>query len=68
MAKRRDWSSIIDRLNASPRGELRIRMGSPGSAQVTRCRLLEEWRNLEVSTVGETLHLRLKSARGRNGR
>jgi len=68
LAKRRDWSSIIDRLNASPRGELRIRMGSPGSAQVTRCRLLEEWRNLEVSTVGETLHLRLKSARGRNGR
>ena len=65
MAKRRDWSSIIDRLNTSPRGELRIRLGSPGSAQVTRCRLLEEWRNLEVSTVGETLHLRLKSTRGR---
>jgi hypothetical protein len=66
LAKRRDWSHIIDRLNASPRGELRIRMGSPGSAQVTRCRLLEEWSNLEVTTVRETLHLRLKrSARGR---
>jgi hypothetical protein len=68
LAKRRDWSSIIDRLNSSPRGELRIRMGSPGSAQVTRCRLLEEWRNLEVSTVGEMLHLRLKGAGGRSGR
>ena len=68
MAKRRDWSRIIDRLNASPRGALRIRMGSPGSAQVTRCRLLEEWSNLEVTTVGETLNLRLKSAKGRRGR
>jgi len=65
VAKRRDWSHIIDRLNESPRGELRIRMGSPGSAQVTRCRLLEEWSNLEVTTVREILHLRLKNATGR---
>ena len=65
VAKRRDWSHIIDRLNESPRGELRIRMGSPGSAQVTRCRLLEEWSNLEVTTVREILHLRLKNAKGR---
>ena len=65
VAKRRDWSHIIDRLNESPRGELRIRMGSPGSAQVTRCRLLEEWNNLEVTTVREILHLRLKNAKGR---
>ena len=64
VAKRRDWSHIIDRLNASPSGELRIRMGSPGSAQVTRCRLLEEWNNLEVTTVREILHLRLKNSRG----
>jgi hypothetical protein len=68
LARRRDWASIIDRLNASPSGELRIRMGSPGSAQVTRCRLLEEWRNLEVSTIGETLHLRLKGSRRRAAR
>jgi hypothetical protein len=66
LAKRRDWSQIIDRLNSSPRGELRIRMGSPGSAQVTRCRLLEEWSNLEVATVREMLHLRLKGS-GRRG-
>ncbi|HVH19788.1 MAG TPA: hypothetical protein VNF72_15930 [Myxococcota bacterium] len=52
-------------MNESPRGELRIRMGSPGSAQVTRCRLLEEWSNLEVTTVREILHLRLKNATGR---
>jgi hypothetical protein len=62
LAKRRDWSSIIERLNASRNGELRIRMGSPGSAQVTRCRLLEEWNNLDVTTVGDILHLRLRSA------
>jgi hypothetical protein len=36
-------------------------MGSPGSAQVTRCRLLAEWSNLEATTVGSTLILRLAS-------
>ena len=61
MPKPRDWSKVIDRLNRSPRGELRVRMGSPGSAQVTRCRLLEQWNNLEASTVGSTLILRLRS-------
>ena len=61
LPKTRNWSAIIDRLNRSPRGELRIRMGSPGSAQVTRCRLLAEWSNIEVSTRGSTLHLRLES-------
>ena len=59
MTVRRDWSTVIERLNRSPRGELRIRMGSPGSAQVTRCRLLEQWSNLEVRTRGSILHLRL---------
>lgn len=34
-------------------------MGSPGSAQVTRCRLLEEWSNLDVTTVGPVLRLRI---------
>ena len=61
VSRRKDWSAIIDRLNQSRRGELRIRMGSPGSAQVTRCRLLAEWSNLEVTTVGPMLHLRLPS-------
>ena len=63
MRSRKDWASVIQRLNSSPRGELRIRMGSPGSAQVTRCRLLEKWSNLEVTTVGPTLHLRLATGR-----
>ena len=61
MNRRKNWNTIIDRLNKSRRGELRIRMGSPGSAQVTRCRLLAEWSNLEVSTVGPVLRLRLPS-------
>jgi hypothetical protein len=61
VSRRKDWSAIIDRLNQSRRGELRIRMGSPGSAQVTRCRLLAEWSNLEVTTVGPVLCLRLPS-------
>ena len=62
MRKVRDWSAVIDRLNNSPKGELKIRMGSPGSAQVTRCRLLAEWANLEATTKGSTLHLRLPGA------
>lgn len=61
MSRRRDWPAIIRRLNASKKGEMSIRMGSPGSAQVTRIRLLENWRNLEVTTVGSMLHLKLKS-------
>ncbi len=59
MSRPRNWSAIIDRLNSSPRGELKIKMGSPGSAQVTRCRLLSQWSNLEATTVGSNLCLRL---------
>jgi hypothetical protein len=57
--KPRDWSKVIDRLNKSRAGELKVKMGSPGSAQVTRCRLLAQWNNLEAETVGATLVLRL---------
>ena len=60
MARRRDWPAVVRRLNESKAGELTLRMGSPGSAQVTRCRLLAEWSNLEATTVGATLRLRLK--------
>ena len=59
MSQRRDWVAVIDRLNRSRSGYTRIRMGSPGSAQVTRCRLLETWDNLEVWTDGPVLHMQL---------
>ena len=62
MKKPRDWTAIITRLNQSPSGEMRIKMGSPGSAQVTRCRLLDEWNNLEVTTAGATIHLRISGS------
>ena len=58
---RRDWDAIIEQLNRSRRRELRIRMGSPGSAQVTRCRLLEQWSNLRVRTRGAMLYIRIAS-------
>lgn len=58
-ARRRSWNEVIERLNESPTGEITLRMGSPGSAQVTRCRLLAEWSNLDATTVGATLRLRL---------
>ena len=63
MRKVRDWFSVINRLNNSPKGELKIKMGSPGSAQVTRCRLLAEWSNLEATTKGATLVLRVPGGR-----
>ena len=62
MSRPRNWPAIIDRLNRSPSGELRIRMGSPGSAQVTRCRLLAQWSNVEATTIGSTLLLRLPTS------
>jgi hypothetical protein len=62
LPKPRNWSAIIDRLNQSPRGQLRVRMGSPGSAQVTRCRLLAEWSNIEITTSGSTIQLRLDAS------
>lgn len=55
----RDWEAIIARLNKTTSGKMRIRMGSPGSAQVTRCRLLAEYRGLDARTSGSTLHLTL---------
>ena len=61
MPRSRNWPDIIDRLNSSPTGKMSIRMGSPGSAQVTRCRLLAQWRNLDAWTVGSTLYLELRS-------
>lgn len=56
---RRDWSTIIEQLNRSRSGAMRIRMGSPGSAQVTRCRLLEQWSNLRVRTRGSMLYIEI---------
>jgi len=60
VSKPRNWESVIERLNRSPQGRMRIKMGSPGSAQVTRCRLLAEWRNLRATTEGPNLLLELK--------
>ncbi|HEX9814832.1 MAG TPA: hypothetical protein VGB31_07785 [Myxococcota bacterium] len=63
MARTRNWPAVIERLNKDPKGEIRIQMGSPGSAQVTRCRLLAEWSNLQATTIGKTLILRLPTKR-----
>ncbi len=56
---RRNWPEIIDKLNKSQHGWMRLRCGSPGSAQVTRCRLLNEWDGLEARTEGAVLILSL---------
>ena len=59
MQRRRDWTATITRLNQTSSGRMSVLMGSPGSAQVTRCRLLEKWNHLEVTTEGARIHLRL---------
>jgi hypothetical protein len=59
MSQRRNWPAIIKKLNTSPSGKMRIKMGSPGSAQVTRCRLLEQWDGIDVTTSGSNLYLAL---------
>lgn len=59
----RDWQAEIEELNASASGERRIEMGSSGSAQVTRVRLLDRWDNLEAWTEGPVLYLRRSADR-----
>ncbi len=56
---RRDWPSLMDRLNDSRKGLLNIHMGSPGSAQVTRVRLLRAWNGISAHTQGPWLKLAL---------
>ena len=58
--EKRDWDDLIQRLNTSKSGRISVRMGSPGSAQVTRCRLLARWRNLNARTHGPLLVLELQ--------
>lgn len=55
----RDWSRAIERLNESKTGRASYEMGSPGSAQVTRCRLLEQWNGLTARTEGSRVILSL---------
>jgi len=55
--KKRNWPAIIDRLNESKSGKTAIRMGTPGSAQVTRVRLLRDYNNLSAFTDGPFLYL-----------
>ena len=59
----RNWSAEIERLNESKRGVRRIEMGSAGSAQVTRCRLLAEWSGLFAETDHATLVIALDPER-----
>ncbi len=55
---RRNWDSIIDKLNSKGK-PIRIKMGSPGSAQVTRVRLMGLYDGLDAYTNGSYLHLDL---------
>lgn len=57
---RRDWDEIIGNLNnGSGSTKKRIKMGSPGSAQVTRDRLLKAYKGLYSVTKGDILILSL---------
>ncbi len=54
---RRSWEEIVERLSASKSGKTSVVMGSVGSAQVTRCRLVKEYEGLTISTKGDVVHL-----------
>jgi hypothetical protein len=54
-----DWDAEIERLNRTASGQRRIVMGSDGSAQVTRVRLLSRYANLRARTEGPVLVLEL---------
>ena len=60
---RKNWPKIIEGLNNNPNRRLRFAMGTPGSAQVTRCRLLDEWNNLKAWTVGHVLYVELQNGK-----
>ena len=51
------WNKIIKKLNEKPEEPVAILMGSAGSAQVTRCRLVSEFENLKAKTVHNVLIL-----------
>lgn len=52
------WAKVIDKVNQGK--TVRVPMGSPGSAQVTRVRVLGEYTNLEGWTQGSDVFLRLR--------
>lgn len=53
-----DWEYEIGKFLGSKRSVRRILMGSPGSAQVTRCRLLQKFPGIDVATRGSTIVIR----------
>lgn len=57
--RRLDWDAEIEQLNRTSSGQRRIVMGSEGSAQVTRVRLLSRYANLRARTEGAVLVLEL---------
>lgn len=61
MTNRTNWDAFIARLNKTKRGKLTHTMGSPASAQVTRCRLLARYTNIAAHTDGNVLTVQLKS-------
>jgi hypothetical protein len=58
--RKHNWNTIIQRLNEGEENEIRITMGSSGSAQVTRVRLLKKWSHLTARTEGPDLILGLE--------
>lgn len=58
--ERYEWETVVSRLNEGPHREVHVTMGSPGSAQVTRVRLLRDWDGVDVRTEGRVLMLTLE--------
>lgn len=54
-----NWTAIIGKLNESKTGTVKMFLGTPGSAQVTRCRLLAGWNHISAKTEGSCLTISL---------
>ena len=55
-ASRNNWEDIISCLSSAGL-HTRIIMGSPGSAQVTRCRLLADYDGIDIVTDGSRMSI-----------
>ena len=59
-SKNMNWDSKIEKLNGSKAGRLSVEMGSPGSAQVTRHRIMATYDGLFAKTNGSKITFSLE--------
>lgn len=54
------WDRVMERINEHPERVFRVPMGSSGSAQVTRVRVLREFANVDGWTEGSDFFIHMR--------